>query len=129
MSINDPIADLLTRVRNAVMAKHRYVDIPLTKMTRAIIEVLKDKGFVAHFIVNDEKRKVRVFLKYSERKSVIHGLKRLSKLGVRKYVGVDQIPHVLEGLGICIVSTSKGVMSGDKAKAENVGGELLCSVW
>lgn len=129
MSVNDPIADLLTRVRNAVMAKHRYVDIPQTKMTLAIILVLREKGFVAHYIVNDEKKKIRVFLKYSERKSVIHGLKRVSKLGVRKYVNVSQIPHVLEGLGICIVSTSKGVMSGDKAKAENVGGELLCSVW
>ncbi|MCI5052119.1 MAG: 30S ribosomal protein S8 [Simkaniaceae bacterium] len=128
--VNDPIADLLTRIRNAVMAKHRYVDIPLSKMSLAIIACLKECGFIVNFITSDEKRKVRVFLRYADgRKSIIHGLKRHSSPGVRKYVKQADIPSILEGLGICILSTSKGVMTGDKAKEENVGGEILCSVW
>lgn len=130
MAVSDPIADLLTRVRNACAAKHRYVDIPLSKMLLAIVDVMKETGFIDNFIHSDEKRKIRVFLKYTKNRApVIHGLTRVSKPGVRRYVGVSDIPNVLEGLGITILSTPKGVISGDKARSMKVGGELLCKIW
>ena len=130
MSLSDPIADLLTRIRNAMLARHRYVDVDLSKMKKSICEVLKESGYVEHFLIDDTKRKMRVFLKYNKRKTcVISGLKRISKPGVRRYVGYSDIPNVLEGLGLAILSTSKGVMSGSRARNEKVGGELLCTVW
>ena len=130
MSLSDPIADLLTRIRNAMLAKHRYVDIDVSKMKKAIVEVLKESGFVDHFLVDNEKKKMRIFLKYIDRNNcVIKGLKRYSRPSVRKYVGYKDIPNVMEGLGLSILSTSKGVMSGAKAKNEKVGGEILCCVW
>ncbi|MDN3504771.1 MAG: 30S ribosomal protein S8 [Rhabdochlamydiaceae bacterium] len=130
MSLSDPIADLLTRIRNAAKAKHRYLDVSLSQMKKSILEVLKEAGFIEHFLVDNEKKKMRVFLKYTkEKQCLINGLKRNSKPSVRKYVGYKDIPNVMEGLGLAILSTSKGIMSGYKAKHEKVGGEILCSVW
>ncbi|MCF7806443.1 MAG: 30S ribosomal protein S8 [Simkaniaceae bacterium] len=130
MSLSDPIADLLTRIRNAALAKHRYVDIYLSKLKRSVVEVLKEAGFVENFLIDEEKGRMRIFLKYTKSKEcLISGLKRYSKPGVRKYVGYKDIPNVMEGLGLSILSTSKGVMSGTKAKHEKVGGELLCCIW
>jgi small subunit ribosomal protein S8 len=130
MSLSDPIADLLTRIRNAAQAKHRYVDVDLSKMKRSIVEIMKEAGFVENFLVNDEKRKMRVFLRYNkQRQSVIHDLKRESKPGVRRYVGYQEIPNIMLGLGLTIVSTPRGVLSGQEAKKAKVGGELICTIW
>jgi small subunit ribosomal protein S8 len=131
-STSDPIADLLTRLRNASCAKHRYIDVGYSQVKEAIIKILKEKGFVAHYLVKEEKKKgtMRVFLKYGgEREPVIHELTRVSKPSLRKYVSYDQIPRVLGGMGIAIVSTSKGIMEGDTARQQKIGGELLCLAW
>ncbi len=126
----DVIADLLTRIRNAKDAKHRFVDIAYSKMNVNIIDVIKKQGFIDDVLVSAEKRKIRVFLRYrSGRQSVVRGLRRISKPGLRKYVNHKDIPHVLRGLGIAILSTSKGVIDGENARRQNVGGELLCYVW
>jgi len=130
MALNDQTSDLLTRIRNSLASRHRYVDVLMTKMNRAIVGVLKENGFIEQMIVNEEMRKMRIFLKYSPgRVPLISKLQRFSKPGVRKYVNVKQIPTVLEGLGIAILSTPKGVLSGQVARRENVGGELLCCIW
>jgi small subunit ribosomal protein S8 len=130
MSLSDPIANLLTKVRNGQMAKHRYVDVCYSKMNKQIVQVLKDTGFVENFLINEKEFKVRVFLKYSkQRESVIQGLKRHSKPGLRRYVGYKEIPKVLGGLGISVLSTPEGVIDGETAKKKKVGGELLCYVW
>ena len=130
MSLSDPIANLLTKIRNAAAAKHRYVDLSLSMMAKEIIQVMKDKGFVENYLVNETDHKLRVFLKYSKnRESVIQDLKRHSKPGLRRYVGYKNIPTILGGLGISIVSTPLGVIDGQKAKENKVGGELLCFVW
>jgi small subunit ribosomal protein S8 len=130
MSINDPISDLLTRIRNAKTAKHRYVDVPKSKALVSVLNILVEKGFVEKLLVNDEKKLVRAYLRYAEgRQCVISSLKRVSTPGRRFYVGYKQIPHVLSGLGVAIVSTSQGVIDGEKAKSLKVGGELLCVVW
>ncbi len=129
---SDPIADLLTRIRNASSAKHRYLDVSWSKMREAIVKILKENGFIAHYLVKEEnKRKtMRVFLKYtSDREGVIHGLKRVSKPSLRKYIPSQKIPTVLGGMGISIVSTSKGVVDGKTARELNIGGELLCLAW
>ena len=129
--LTDTVADLITRIRNAKDAKHKFVDVANSKLNRQIIETLKGKGYVQNYLVNDAKRKIRVFLKYNLRKrqSIIHGLKRVSKPGLRKYVGVKEIPTVFSGLGSAILSTPKGVLDCQKAKEEGVGGELLFVVW
>lgn len=130
MSLNDPIPDLLTRIRNAKTAKHRYVEIPKSNQLLSVLNILVKKGFVEKLLVNDEKRVVRAYLRYSHgRQSVITTLDRVSSPGRRVYVSYQDIPTVLSGLGIAIVSTSKGVVDGEKAKAMKVGGELLCVVW
>lgn len=130
MTLSDPVADLLTRIRNAKMAKHRYVDVPLSKFKKAIVEVLKSKGFITNYLINDDKKVMRVLLKYNRNKeSVITGLKRISSPGLRRYVNSQEIPYVRDGLGISIISTPKGVLSGDDAKKENVGGEWICNIW
>lgn len=128
---SDSVADLLTRVRNAKTAKHKYVDVHWSKLNKAIVEVLKEKGYITQFLVNKGQRKIRVFLKYirKERKSVLHDLQRVSKPGCRIYVGWREIPKVFSGLGMAILSTPSGVISSDEAKRERVGGELLCVVW
>ncbi|MCY3974646.1 MAG: 30S ribosomal protein S8 [Simkaniaceae bacterium] len=129
--MTDMIADLLTRMRNAGRAKHKYADVRMSKMNRAIVTVLQERGFVRSFIANDKKRLIRVFLKYypGVREGAIRGLKRVSKPGMRRYVGVREIPVVLSGLGIAILSTHQGVVDGERARKINVGGELLCLAW
>jgi len=132
MSTSDQVADLLTRLRNGARAKHKYVDVQWTKLNQNIIEVLKGKRFVAHYLVKHEggKSQMRVFLRYlPSRESIIRGLNRVSSPGCRRYVGFNEIPRVFNGLGISILSTSKGVMAGSDARKEKVGGELLCQVW
>jgi len=132
MQISDVIADMLTRIRNANDAKHNTVDIPASNMKKAIAEILLSEGFIKGYqIIEDGKQGViRVTLKYGAGKQkVLHGLRRVSKPGLRIYASCEDMPKVMNGLGIAIVSTSKGVMTNKKAKANNVGGEVLAFVW
>ncbi|MBS5659792.1 MAG: 30S ribosomal protein S8 [Clostridiales bacterium] len=132
MQITDTIADMLTRVRNANTAKHDTVDIPASNMKKAIAQILVDEGFVKSFqVINDGKQGViRINLKYGENKSaVITGLRRVSKPGLRIYTSCEDMPKVMKGLGVAIVSTSKGVMTDKRARKENVGGEVLAFIW
>ncbi|MBR3133878.1 MAG: 30S ribosomal protein S8 [Clostridia bacterium] len=132
MNITDPIADMLTRIRNANSAKHATVDVPSSKMKLAIAQILVDEGYIKSFekIEDNKQGVIRVTLKYDENgKRVISGLKRISKPGLRIYANKEEIPQVLNGLGIAIVSTSKGIMTDKKARKENVGGEVLAYVW
>ena len=131
MQITDPIADMLTRIRNASSAKHATVDIPASKMKKAIADILLEEGYIRSFqLISDGAQGViRVTLKYNGTEKVIQGLRRVSKPGLRVYAGADEIPYVLRGLGTAIISTSKGVMTDKKARAEHVGGEVLAFVW
>ncbi len=131
MQITDPIADMLTRIRNANSAKHATVDIPASNMKKAIAEILLEEGYIKNYqIVSDGGQGViKVTLKYNGTEKVIKGLRRVSKPGLRVYAGTDEIPYVLKGLGIAIISTSKGVMTDKKARAAHVGGEVLAFVW
>ena len=132
MTITDPIADMLTRIRNAVMVQHDSVLIPSSKMKIAIAKRLKEEGFITDYeAVRDKSRRmIKIHLKYDENnRPIINGLERVSKPGLRVYVGSKEIPRIYGGLGIAIVSTSKGVMTGQKAWREGIGGELLCYVW
>ena len=132
MQISDVIADMLTRIRNANDAKHESVDIPASNLKKSIAEILLAEGYIKNFqIVEDGKQGIiRVALKYAAGKQkVIHGLKRVSKPGLRIYAGYEDMPQVMNGLGIAIVSTSKGIMTDKKARAAKVGGEVLAFVW
>lgn len=132
MSVSDPIADLLTRIRNGLQAEHRFVEVRWSKLKEAIVQILKEEGFVLDYRVEKEKSgaSMKILLKYTPtRTPVIQGLKRISRPGLRKYVQRDQIPQVFGGIGISILTTAKGVLSGKKARKEGVGGELLCYVW
>ncbi len=132
MTMTDPIADLLTRIRNGFMAEKRWVDIPSSGMKKRITYVLKEEHYITDFIfvTSENKEFIRIFLKYDlHGKPVISGIKRESKPGCRIYVNVKDIPRVLDGLGIAILSTSKGVISDKIARKLNIGGEYLCSVW
>lgn len=132
MAMTDPIADMLTRIRNAGMAKHPKCDVPASKLKIAVAEVLKDLGYIKNFkTAADNKQGVlRIYLKFdNENKHVIHEIKRISSPGRRVYVGKDEIPVVKNGLGCAILSTSKGVMHDAAAREAQVGGEILCSVW
>ena len=132
MQISDVIADMLTRIRNANDAKHESVDIPASNLKKSIAQILLDEGYIKNFqIVEDGKQGIiRVTLKYAAGKQkVIHGLKRVSKPGLRIYSNCEDMPKVMNGLGIAIVSTSKGVMTDKKARLANVGGEILAFVW
>ena len=132
MHITDPIADMLTRIRNASSAKHETVDIPASNMKKQIAQILVDEGYIKSYNVVDDGKQgiIKVFLKYGPNKTkVIQGMKRVSKPGLRIYVGSDEIPKVMRGLGVAIVSTSKGVMTDKAARKENVGGEVLCYIW
>ncbi|MCS5639941.1 uncharacterized protein METZ01_LOCUS37555 [marine metagenome] len=132
MTMTDPIADFLTRIRNALKAEKRWVDIPGSNMKNRIAYVLKEENYIKDFIfISDgEKVTIRIFLKYDHHgKPVIAELKRVSKPGCRIYVGANEIPRVLDGLGVAILSTSKGVISNKAAKKFNVGGELICNIW
>ncbi|WP_067729242.1 30S ribosomal protein S8 [Oceanobacillus damuensis] len=132
MVMTDPIADMLTRIRNANMVKHEKLELPASKMKKEIADILKREGFVKDYeLVEDNKQGVlRIFLKYSaSEEKVITGIKRISKPGLRVYAKADEVPRVLNGLGIAIVSTSKGVLSDKEARSQAVGGEVLAYVW
>ena len=125
--LTDPIADMLTRIRNAHLALHTEVSVPRSKMTEAMATILKQEGYVEDVTVDE--RNITIALKYVKGRPAITGLKRISKPGRRVYVGAHQIPRVQNGLGICILSTSRGVLDGMTAQADKTGGELLCEVW
>ena len=131
--MTDPIADYLTRLRNAVSAGHRVVDIPSSNLKKEITKILFDKGYILNYKFEDEgvKRNIKIALKYHPKTKTpaIKSLTRISKPGLRKYTGADSLPRVLNGLGIAIISTSKGVMTQKEAKVLNVGGEILCHVY
>ena len=132
MQITDPIADMLTRIRNANTAKHETVDIPASNMKKAIAEILNNEGYIKDYqIIEDGKQGViRVTLKYtSNKEKVISGIKRISKPGLRMYAPADELPRVLKGLGIAIISTSKGIMTDKEARKLHIGGEVLAFVW
>ena len=132
MQITDPIADMLTRIRNANNAKHDTVDVPASNMKKAIAQILLDEGYIKNFQLIDDSTQgvIRIALKYNAGKEkVISGLRRVSKPGLRVYAGADELPKVLRGLGIAIVSTSKGIMTDKKAREAHVGGEVLAFVW
>ena len=132
MHITDPVADMLTRIRNANNAKHETVDVPASNMKKSIAQILLDEGYIKAFqIVEDGTQGIiRITLKYNAGKEkVISGLRRVSKPGLRVYVGADELPQVLRGLGIAIVSTSKGVMTDKAARTAHVGGEVLAFIW
>ncbi len=129
----DPIADYLTRVRNAYLAGHRVVEVPASKVKKAITEILFDQGFILSYKFEESTTQgtIKIALKYNSEtnESVIKKIERISTPGLRKYVGVEDLPRVLNGLGIAIVSTSKGVMTSKQAKKENIGGEVICHVY
>ena len=132
MQITDTIADLLTRIRNASASRHDSVEIPASNMKKAIVQILLDEGYIKNYSVKDDGKQgiIRVTLKYDEnKKSVITGLKRVSKPGLRIYSNVEDMPKVMKGLGIAIISTSKGIMTDRQARKENVGGEVLAFIW
>jgi small subunit ribosomal protein S8 len=132
MQITDPIADMLTRIRNAGAARHQTVDVPASKMKKAIAQILLEEGYIKGYTVIKEgvQGAIRITLKYSQnREKAISGLRRVSKPGLRVYAGAEELPRVLKGLGIAIISTSKGVVTDKKARELNVGGEVLAFVW
>lgn len=130
--VTDPIADMLTRIRNAQMAKHEQVDIPASKIKKAIAEILLAEGYIegVEVVAGESYEIIRVTLKYSvDKQKVITGIKRISKPGLRVYAKSTEIPKVLGGLGVAIMSTSKGILTDRKARTQNIGGEVLCYVW
>ena len=131
MHITDPIADMLTRIRNANSARHDTVDVPASNMKKSIAQILLDEGYIKSYQIVDDGTQgvIHITLKYNGKDKVITGLRRVSKPGRRVYVGADELPRVLRGLGIAIVSTSKGVMTDKAARAAHVGGEVLAFVW
>lgn len=133
MAISDPVADMLTKIRNASMAKHEKVEIPSSKMKLQIIKILKNEGYIKNFkkVVNkDGMSTIKVFLKYDEQqKPVLHGIDRLSTPGRRVYSGYRDMPRVYNGYGVVVVSTSTGIITGKKASEKKVGGELICTIW
>ena len=132
MHITDPVADMLTRIRNANNAKHETVDVPASNMKKSIAQILLDEGYIKNFQVIDDNTQgvIRITLKYLPGKEkAIQGLRRVSKPGLRVYAGADELPRVLRGLGIAIISTSKGVMTDKAARTAHVGGEVLAFVW
>ncbi len=132
MTMTDPIADMLTRIRNGLMARFDKVDIPSSNIKVEIARILKEEGYISNYkVINDDKQGIlRVFLKYDDNKrAIISGIKRVSRPGLRIYTQRDSIPRVMNGMGIAILSTSKGVMTDKKAREASVGGEVLCYVW
>ena len=133
MTMSDPIADMLTRIRNANMRKHETVDVPASKMKNAIADILYKEGYIEKYelVQNGNFKDIRITLKYAQDKSVriITGLKKISKPGLRVYAGKDNMPKVLGGLGIAIVSTNEGIMTDKEARRKGIGGEVLCFIW
>jgi small subunit ribosomal protein S8 len=132
VNITDPIADMLTRIRNANTSKHKTVDIPASNMKKAIAEILFEEGYIKSFevIENENQGIIRVTIKYDEKGNrVIAGLKRISKPGLRVYASAEELPKVLNGLGVALISTSKGIMTDKKAREQGIGGEVLAYIW
>lgn len=131
MNVTDPIADMLTRIRNALQARHEVVEVPASKIKVEIARILKEEGFIESYVVSgDIKKSITIVLRYgANNQKIISGLKRISKPGLRVYAEVDSIPRVLNGLGIAIISTSAGIMTDKKARAAHVGGEVLAYIW
>jgi small subunit ribosomal protein S8 len=130
MTHHDPIADMLTRLRNAMTARRRFVDMGLSRQKHDILKVLEQQGFVEHILVDEEHKKMRIFLKYAGgRAPLLQGLRRISKPSLRKYINKNEIPKLFGGLGIAVVSTSQGIVDGETARQKGIGGELLCYVW
>lgn len=129
--VTDPISDMLTRVRNALMLRKDSVEVPHSKIKKEVSRVLKENGYITDFFeVSDDKfKKIKLVLKYHDGRSVIHGLKRVSTPGRRVYVGTQEVPRVMGGMGVAVVSTSRGILTGHQARRLKVGGELLCYVW
>jgi len=132
MSLTDPVADFLARIRNAIHAKHQKVDVPASRLKLEIARILKEEGFIANYKATEENghKLVRVYLKYGpDEEAIISNLERVSRPGCRVYVGRNEIPRVLGGMGINILTTPRGVMTGRQARREGVGGEVLCEIW
>ena len=131
MSMSDPIADYLTRVRNAVRARHKKVDVPASNLKKEITRILMEQKFIANFTTVEDKKQgvIRIQLKYNDTNSVITGLRRISRPGIRRYQSAGELPRVNNGLGVAVVSTPKGLMTDKQARKENVGGEVLFYVW
>jgi small subunit ribosomal protein S8 len=131
MATTDPIADFLTRIRNAGKAKHRRVDIPASRLKKALGQILLEKQFIADMTLLEDKKQgvLRITLKYHQGKPVIAGIRRVSRPGIRRYVNAEELPRVLNGLGIAIISTPKGLMTDNQARKQHVGGEVLAEVW
>jgi small subunit ribosomal protein S8 len=132
MSLTDPVADFLARIRNAIHAKHQKVDVPASKLKLELARILKEEGYIANYKAAEEQghKLVRVYLKYGpDEEAIISNLARVSRPGCRVYVGRNEIPRVLGGMGINILTTPKGVMTGRQARKEGVGGEVLCEIW
>ena len=131
MSMSDPIADYLTRIRNAVRARHKKVDIPASGLKKEITRILVEQKFIASYTAVDDSKQgmIRIMLKYNDTRSVITGLRRISRPGIRRYHNASDLPRVNNGLGVAVVSTSKGLMTDKQARKENVGGEVLFYVW
>lgn len=132
MSMTDPIADLLTRVRNAAKEKHEKLEVPASRLKANVVRVLKDEGYIKNFRLMREEGlpMIKIYLKYgTDGKCAIQGVRRVSRPGLRRYAGYEKMPRPLSGAGIAIVSTSKGVMTGQKARIQKMGGEILCEVW
>lgn len=130
MNLTDPVADMLTRIRNASKQHHELVDVPYSKVKMKIANILLEEGYVASCeVVEDTHKTIRITLKYFENKPVIQGLKRISKPGLRMYAEVENLPRVLNGLGTAIISTSKGIVTDKKARELNVGGEVMAYIW
>lgn len=131
MSMTDPIADFLTRIRNAAKAKHKRVDIPASGLKKEIARILKDEKYIQDFIIVEDPKQnaIRIALKYRDGQSVIKGLERVSRPGLRQYSHKDNLPRVINGLGVAVISTSKGVMTDKQARQAGVGGEVICYIW
>ncbi len=132
MAISDPVADMLTKIRNANLAKHEKVDVTTSKLKLQIVKILKNEGYIKNFkkVSKENVNFIRIFLKYDgKQKPIIHGLERISTPGRRVYSGYKEIPRIFNGHGVVVVSTSSGVITGKKATDQKVGGELICSVW
>jgi len=132
MSVSDPVADMLTKIRNAVQARHEKVDVPTSKLKLEIVKILKTEGYIKNFkkVTEEGKNIIRIFLKYDDsNNSVIHGVEKISTPGRRVYSGYKDLPRIYNGLGTLVVSTSAGVTTGKKASEKMVGGELVCKIW
>lgn len=131
MSLNDPISNLLTNIRNASLVLHETVDVPASKMANSILDIFKDNGYIEDFrlMKDNAQGTYKVYLKYENKKPVINGLKRISKPGLRVYADRNNVPRVLNGLGTAVITTSKGVVSDKEARRQKIGGEIVCHVW